>query len=580
MNGMRGQVVRMLVRAASWVGKAKAEGMGRLLRPEVRDRWRLGRLVQYTPEQIEVVLQGALAGDVCRQWELFDLMEESWPRLAKNLAELKGALDECEWRVQPWTPRGGKASAEAVRRAGLLEDAIWHTEPDPTADENDWEATLRDLADAWGKGVSILELHWEPRRSESGVIVGLRSTHWVHPRYYGWPTAGGDTPDRLMLRVRELPEATRRELGTSADEWAPFPPDKFLVGIAKSRTSHPISAAMLRTLAWWWCASNFTGEWLLNLAQIFGVPIRWATYAQGSPKEVVDSLNDMLENMGSSAWASFPSGTTLELKEGLKTATDNPQKVMFDVADKVCDLVVLGQTLTSDVGDSGSRALGDVHQGILTGRKKALVAWVTKTLNQQFVPAFCRLNFGDVRECPYFLAGGEEEEDAKVLAERDEILLRAGAALPREWFYDRHRVPLPKENEPVIAGPPSGAPTDPAADPTDPDNPEPAAARGQLVQAKSAQEKLAENILEDLTGVEAKWLAGAKPFFRRLVALAQSKHVTDADFIEALERAQRQIPELFARLNPQAVQDALERAMGAAVVNGAVDGYLKRGGGR
>ncbi len=577
MNGMRTRMARFLVRAAAVVAGGRPQGMGRLLRPEVRDRWRLGRVAQYTPEQVEIVLRGALAGDLCRQWELFDLMEETWPRLAKNLAELKGALDECGWTVQAWAPRGGQPSAEAVRRAGLLEETIWHMEPDPTADENDWEGLLRDLADAWGKGVSIQELHWGPREYAGGTLIGLRASHWVHPRYYGWPTAGGDTADRLMLRVRELPEGARAQLGATADEWAPFPPDKFLIGVAKQRTAHPISAAMLRTLGWWWCAANFTGEWLLNLAQIFGVPIRWATYAQGASQDVIDNLEEMLEQMGSSAWASFPSGTTLELKEGLKSATDNPQKVMFDVADKVCDLVVLGQTLTSDVGDSGSRALGDVHQDILTGRKKALVGWVTKTLNQQFVPAWARLNFGDTRECPFFMPGGEAEEDAKVLAERDEILLRAGFRLPTGWAYERHKVPLPKAGEEVIGGEVEATPGDGQDD--EPSSPATATARAVLVQAKSAQEKLAERVLEDLTGVEAKWLAGAKPFFRRLVALAQSKHVTDGDFIEALERAQRQIPDLFDKLDPRAVQDALERAMGAAVVNGAVAGFLKRGGG-
>lgn len=574
LNQLRVRAGVWMVRAAAAVVGVGGKGMGRLLRPEVRDRWRVGRLAQYTPDQVEMILRGAHAGDVCRTWELFDLMEESWPRLAKNLAELKSALDECDWTVQPWAPKGGKPSAEAVRRAGLLDDAIWHCAPDPTSDENDFEATLRDVADAWGKGISILEMHWAQRPYESGTLVGLRATHWVHPRYYGWPTAGGDTLDRLMLRARELPAEARAALGPIHDDWVAFPPDKFLICIAKSRTAHPISAAMLRTLAWWWCASNFTSEWLLNLAQIFGVPIRWATYAQGASDEVRRNLEAMLEEMGSTSWGAFPAGTTLELKEGLKSATDNPQKVVYDVADKVCDLVVLGQTLTSDVGDSGSRALGDVHQGILTGRKKALVAWVTKTLNQQFVPAFCRLNFGDTRECPYFLMGGEEEEDAKSLAERDAILKeKLGMEFPKAWAHERHNVPLPKDGEELLGA------SDPDPVPGDPADPK-AKAKAALVQAKSAQEKLAETVLEDLTGVEAKWLAGAKPFFRRLIALAQSKHVTDADFVEALERAQRHIPDLFDKLDVKALQDAMERAMGAAAVNGAVEGFLKRGGGK
>lgn len=566
---------KILAKAGIWALQRSGAGSGRgglnrLLRPEVRDRWRFTRVAEYTPERIEAVLRGAVAGELVSQWELFDLMEESWPRLAKNLSELKGALTECEWAVQAWAPADGEASAEAKRRALLLEEAIWHSEPDPTLDENDWEDLLRDVADAWGKGISVQELHWAPRAYEGGTLIGLRAAHWVHPRYYGYPTGGTGTEDRLMIRTRELPDAARMELGAGnvGDEWLPFPPDKFLIAVAKQRTGHPITSALLRTLAWWWCASNFTAEWLLNLAQIFGVPIRWATYDLNASEDVKGKLVEMLEQMGSEAWAAFPTGTTLELKEGVRSAEDNPQKVLHDTADTVCDLLILGQTLTSDVGSSGSRALGDVHQSVLTGRKNALVKWVAKILNQQFVPAWCRLNFGDVRECPWFLAGEDEEEDAKKLAERDEILARMGMEFPKAWFYERHGVPMPGTGDETIGGEPE--PADPAA----PDAP----GRPAVARAKSAQEKLADAVMEDLTGVEAKWLAGAKPFFRRLIALAMSKNVTDGDFVEALERAQRQIPDLFDRLDVGAVRLAMEKAMGAAVVNGAVEGYLKRGG--
>jgi phage gp29-like protein len=566
---------RILAKAGVWALKRSGAAPGgggliRLLRPEVRDRWRFTRVSDYTPERIEAVLRGVVAGELVAQWELFDLMEESWPRLAKNLAELKGALQECEWAVQAWAPADGEASAEAKRRALLLEEAIWHSEPDPTLDENDWQDLLRDVADAWGKGLSVQELHWAPRSYEGGTLIGLRAAHWVHPRYYGYPTGGTGTEDRLMIRTRELPDAARLQLGSGSvgDEWLPFPPDKFLVAIAKQRTGHPITSALLRTLAWWWCASNFTAEWLLNLAQIFGVPIRWATYDANASEEVKRQLEEMLEQMGSEAWAAFPTGTTMELKEGVRSAEDNPQKVLHDTADTVCDLLILGQTLTSDVGSSGSRALGDVHQAVLTGRKNALVKWVAKVLNQQFVPAWCRLNFGDVRECPYFLAGEDLEEDAKKLAERDEILARLGMEFPKAWFYERHQVPMPGAGDETIGGEPE--PADPGAPGS--------TGRPAVARAKSAQEKLTDAVMEDLTGVEAKWLAGAKPFFRRLIALALSKNVTDGDFVEALERAQRQIPDLFDRLDVGAVQRAMEKAMGAAVVNGAVEGYLKRGG--
>jgi phage gp29-like protein len=331
---------------------------------------------------------------------------------------------------------------------------------------------------------------------------------------------------------------------------------------------------MLRTLAWWWAASNFTSEWLLNLAQIFGVPIRWATYAQGTSKEQIDLIEEMLDNMGSAAWAAFPAGTTLDLKEAVKSGTDNPQMAFLNLFDKIADLLILGQTLTSEMDKSGgSFAAAKVHGGVLSDRKRALINWTVKLLNTQFVPTFCRLNFGDTAECPYFLGGGEEEEDAKTTADTFKVVLDSGAAIPRRHFYDKLGIPEPKAGEPVIEGRSTPAPGlfggDPAALLQ-------GRGRGAAVQAKSAQEQLADRVLEDLTGVEPQWLGAVKPVFHRLIAAAKSGAVSDAEFVSTLERAQREMPELFGRLGVGDLQSAMENAMGAAVVNGAVRGALKR----
>lgn len=97
------------------------------------------------------------------------------------------------------------------------------------------------------------------------------------------------------------------------------------------------------------------------------------------------------------------------------------------------------------------------------------------------------------------------------------------------------------------------------------------------MRAKDATGKVIDAALEELTGVEARWLGGVKPFFARLVRLAQDERVTDADFVKALEGASREMPELFGKMDAKAVQVALEAAMGAACVNGAVKGAMRKG---
>lgn len=555
------------------------EALGYLIRPEARERWLHPSVSFYTPQMVESVIRFAMAGNIESQWEMFDLMEATWPRLSKNLNELKDAVVSLEWGIQPWAPKGGKPSPEAQRRAELVEELIWGMVPRPDADENEFEDTVRDLMDARGKGLSVLEIAWHGRELASGGSAHApRATRWVQPKHYGYGDAEGE--ERLMLRLPSARRELRGFTGPSQDDLLPFPDHKFLIGVCKAKTGHPLGSSMLRLLGFWWAAANFTADWFLNFAQIFGQPLRWATYDQNiSPADRI-TLENMLANMGSAAWGMFPAGTTIELKEAAKGATDNPQLALLNFADKVCDLVVLRQTLTSDVQDSGSRALGEVHEKVLGGVKLGCASWCARMLNAQLVHSICVLNFGNARECPYFQPALETEEDPKANADRDNVLLNAGVAMPREWFYHRHKIPIPAPNDEVIVGRPMVAPggfgLPGMEDGTDGTN----GTDRTDIRAKDASEKLTDRVLEDLTGVEAKWLAGVKPFFARLVRLAKDEKLSDAEFIAALEKARREMPELFTKLNAKAVADALEGAMGAACVNGALRGAMVRRVGR
>lgn len=561
----------------SWV-TAKAAGaaeLGPIVVPQARDRWMGPMAASYTPERVEMTLRGSMNGDLRAQHDLFELMEETWPRLAKNLGQLKDTVIGSDWSVQPWTGDTDQVTPEGKKRADLVERLMWTMQPRADYDENGWEDTVRDLLDARSKGISVLEIDWERRVTEVGQAVAPRCTRWVHPRFYGYPMDG---EDRLMLRAGEV-RRSNTESALGRDEWVPFPPDKFVLGVCKAKTGHPLRGALLRSLGFWWVASNFSGEWLLNFSQLFGQPIRWATYDRGLSATDKSKLAEMLETMGSAAWAMFPAGTVLELKEAMKSGTDNPQMAVLTTADKVCDVLILRQTLTTDVGDSGSRALGDVHQDVLGSVEQALGNWAARVLTEQLVKPICRLNFGDDRECPSLMTGGKEEsEDPKMAAERDAILMQNQVPLPKEWFYTRHKVPMPGPEDEVITGP-APAPAMPFG--------QPGGGGGGLADlfargpiharaGSEATDQLVDNVLEDLTGVKARWLAGVKPYFAHLVDLARDEKVSDAELVRALEALSRQLPELAGKLDAGAVQVALEKAMGTALVNGAVHGHLIR----
>jgi phage gp29-like protein len=399
--------------------------------PAASARWLGAGVAYYTLQQVEYIYRNALAGDLQSQWEMFDLMEATWPRLGKNLNQLKDSVLGMSFDVQPWISKGQKKpSPEADRRARLLEEALWTFNPRADCDENDFEDTLRDLLDARGKGHSVLELDWELRQTSLGPVMAPRATRWVHPTWYGYPNAAGST--QLMLKTGGIHldnsnnSPFRSPMGinpsaafglpsnsTAPTDWAQFPDHKFLIGICKNKTGHPLGSALLHTLAPWWAALNFNFEYFLNFCQIFGQPFRKATYSSDISTGDKAKLDAMLANMGSAAWGSFPEGVTIELVEAAKNGGENPQATLINLADKVCDITILRQTLTSDVGASGSLAMGQVHERVLSSVQGACANWSTRIINQQLVTSFCLLNFGDTSEKPYIVPKIEAQDDAK-----------------------------------------------------------------------------------------------------------------------------------------------------------------------
>jgi phage gp29-like protein len=436
---------------------------------------------------------GALGGNHVQSWELFDMMEDTWPRLSKNLNELRNGVRNMALNFEPFVESSeDEPSASAIEKQKLVEAAFAGMSPEADNDENGLEATGADLLDCWAKGVTVLEVAWQIINSKTfGNIVAPKSTFWVHPVNYGWTTDG-------WLGLRNETNGTDNPsyyLSPSSTNVSRFPSDKFLVAIRKQKSGTALGGALLRPLCWWWLASNFSADWLLNLAQVHGLPFRWANYDANAPQATVDAICTMLQNMGSSGWAAFPVGTTLDLKEPVRNTDRLPQADVLDRADKNCDLIILGQTLTTDSGGtgkgSGSYALGKVHSAVRQEIIQACAKLIEDIYNYQLIPSIVRLNYGEDSECPSVHLATEDEED---LVQTSIILKNIAAfaydAIPLSYINDTFNIPTPKDGEATLSPPnsplgsPGGdggkstseTPTAPDGEPTDKpkaDQPEP-----------------------------------------------------------------------------------------------------------
>jgi len=491
-------------------------GTTRIVQPRANYQWLAPTLAAYTPRFIETILSGALSGDHRSQHELFRLMLDTWPVLRSCQEELIYGVTRRNIVFDPYTLEDQKPTDSAIEREQLITEVIQNMSPDVSRGDNGLIGTIKDIMDAWFKGISVLEILWDmDELPEQGMAQVVKSTAWVHPTNYSFDVTG-----TIGLSLPNYPDgysSTTAPTRINQNQvLTPIPPDKFLICFHKGVSGTAMGSAMMRPLAWWWAAVNFSSDWLLNLAQIFGIPFRWATYHPSTPDQTVAAIGTMLANMGNAAWAAFPEGTTLELKEPTHSAGRTPQGELLDRADSYARMLILGQTLTGQTIASGrgGQAFGTVEAQLKQDRLDAACAFVADVLNDQLIPAILRQNYGDDSECPTvrFL---QETIGTFQDAERDQILSNIGVEIPVSYVRTKYAIPEPIGDEAVThAAPKPGAGGGAAAGPSGtrpigqtPEIPPPAeapkqvAARVEVTDMKHFGKEL-QKLASELTGKE------------------------------------------------------------------------------
>jgi hypothetical protein len=171
-----------------------------------------------TPVRLAEIFKEADAGDVLRQAELFEEMEEKDPHLFSQLQTRKNAVTGLDYEVIPFDsddPRDKEIAEFVEAQIGGIEG---------------FEDVMLDLLDAIGKGFAVSEIMWS--YDEGHVVVGdIRSRH--QKRFF-WDTVD----DSFKVRTQDAPEGIL------------LPKNKFIVHKYKARSGHPSRAGVLRVVSW------------------------------------------------------------------------------------------------------------------------------------------------------------------------------------------------------------------------------------------------------------------------------------------------------------------------------------------
>lgn len=371
-----------------------------------------------TPVKLAEILREADAGDVLRQMELFEEMEEKDPHLFSQLQTRKNAVTGLDFEIIPFSddPRDKEI-------ADFIEEQLNGIES--------FEDVETDLLDAIGKGFAVSEIMWG--YDEGHVVV--KEIKSRHQKRFFWD----NLDDSFKVRTKDAPEGVL------------LPGNKFIVHKYKARSGHTSRAGILRVVAWMYLFKNYDLKDWVSFAEVYGLPLRLGKYAPGASEADKLALMQALIQIGADAAGIIPDGTTIDFITTEKTSSSDLYERLARYCDEQISKAVLGQTLTSDSG-GGSYAQSKTHNDVRHDLTVADCKALASTLRRDLIRPLCIFNFGEDKRVPHIRFDCEESEDLTQTATIIGTLVNeVGLRVPTSFIYKKFSIPEPEADEEVAA---------------------------------------------------------------------------------------------------------------------------------
>jgi phage gp29-like protein len=335
------------------------------------------------------------------------------------------------WEVQP-----ASDDPHDMMIAAFVQDSLERI-------EGSFMDDLRCIGSAIRYGYSVSELVWEPWSTHAyGDRLTLRAIKDKAPDQFTFSTdAYGN-----VIGLNQQQGAKTRSL----------PLGKFVHFAFEAEAENPYGHGLLSRCYWHdWFMREGWKFWAVYLER-FGSPLVRATVPPGTKQSERDDLQRVIESIQQRTGVVIPEGFALDFVEATRNGIAGYREFIEEQKEAIA-IVVLGQTLTTYVGQRGSQALGNVHQNtkndIIIADAEALATLV----NEQIVRRLVDANFAGVDRYPVWMWQLTSVDDLEAFARILTRLRGSGMDVPVEWVSRTFGIRLPRPGERVLGGDPEVA---------------------------------------------------------------------------------------------------------------------------
>lgn len=421
-------LTHFLARLGSLLAPARPRGPAdRVVLPWREDALRAYPSIGLTPSRALAMLQSADAGAPETLFELYRDMLQKWPRLAAVEATRRLALTGLEWDIAP--PRQRRGATVGLASAPQPADEVSSFCRETLDALENLDAALDHLASAIGFGIAVAEIVWD-----RGRVVALEPVPWSRL------VADVHEPWRLRVLTESDPS-----IGVALDEQ----PAKWIVHRPRAALGRLFDGGLMRSSLLLFLAQNTSFKDWLAYSQIAGMPVRVAQFESGTPEAERRALLRVMETLGTQAAAVMSKAVELRLLESSRG--DKPYQALQEYCNTEVTILWLGQHLTTDIKNSGSRAAAEVHDRV---REDLLVDDLrdeAATLRRDLLRPMVEARFGPAAAVPEFRRSLVESIDTKTLAQTLAVASRElRMRIPRAWAHRSLGIPEAAAGEAVL----------------------------------------------------------------------------------------------------------------------------------
>jgi phage gp29-like protein len=321
-----------------------------------------------------------------------------------------------EWSVQP-------ASDDAIDKKAA-EMVKYHLESlSARADDDDLTATGFDrtcynLLDAILKGFKPAEILWQV----DGKEFYPNQIKTRNQQRFNFAINEAGKWELRMLTLEDMID------GEAVNK---LYPKKFFTHICGATDDNPYGVGLGRTL-WWNVFFKKQGiKFWLNFVEKFAFPTAIGKYKRGASKEQKNTLLEALDAIATDAGVAIPDDLEIILLEASRSGSISSYESLCKYMDGEISKTVLGETLTTEMGSTGSYAAANTHNEVRKELTKADSDLLSDTLNRTLIKWDVQLNLPDAKP-PRLWRNFEEAEDLNGRSDRDKTLFDMGFKLKAE----------------------------------------------------------------------------------------------------------------------------------------------------